>query len=181
MLKWSVAVDASLEIRPLTEADAPAWRELRLRMLRDHPDVFGSSWEEFEQQSLEEVAQRMRERNSPPDNALFGAFADGKLIGSTGLHREEGAKDRHKAMIWGVYTAPEARGKGVGHALMQAAIAQARSTPGVERLILAVATHNTAARALYVSLGFTPWGLERHALKLPDRYIDEEYFALELD
>jgi RimJ/RimL family protein N-acetyltransferase len=173
-------VDADLEIRPLTEDDALAWRELRLRMLRDHPDVFGSSWEEFERQPLEEVARRLRERNSPPDNALFGAFAGGRLIGSTGLHREEGAKDRHKAMIWGVYTAPEARGKGVGRALMNAAIARARATPGIERLILAVATHNTAARTLYVSLGFTPWGLERHALKLPDRYIDEEYFALEL-
>jgi RimJ/RimL family protein N-acetyltransferase len=174
-------LDAGLEIRPLTEADALAWRELRLRMLREHPDVFGSSWEEFERQSLEEVAQRMRERNSPPDNALFGAFLDGKLIGSTGLHREEGAKDRHKAMIWGVYSAPETRGGGVGRALMAAAIARARETPGLERVILAVATHNKAARALYVSLGFTVWGLERHALKLPDRYIDEEYFALELE
>jgi RimJ/RimL family protein N-acetyltransferase len=176
-----VYVDEGLEIRHLTEADAPAWRELRLRMLREHPDVFGSSYDEFAQQSLEEVARRMRERNSPPDNALFGAFADGKLIGSTGLHREEGAKDRHKAMIWGVYTAPEARGHGVGRELMEAAIDHARETPGVERLILAVATHNMAARALYISLGFTVWGLERHALKLPDRYIDEEYFALELD
>ena len=124
-----------LEIRPLTEDDAPAWRELRLRMLRDHPDVFGSSWEEFERQSLEEVARRMRERNSPPDNALFGAFMNGVLIGSTGLHREEGAKDRHKAMIWGVYAAPEARGRGVGRALMEAAIVRARATPGVERLV----------------------------------------------
>jgi RimJ/RimL family protein N-acetyltransferase len=174
-------LDAGLEIRPLTEADAPAWRELRLRMLRDHPDVFGSSHEEFAQQSLEEVARRMRERNSPPDNALFGAFVDGQLIGSTGLHREEGAKDRHKAMIWGVYSAPETRGRGVGRALMEAAIARARATPGVERLILAVATHNAAARSLYISLGFEPWGLERHALKLPDRYIDEEYFALDLE
>ena len=152
-----------------------------MRMLRDHTDVFGSSHEEFAQQSLEEVARRMRERNSPPDNALFGAFLDGKLVGSTGLHREEGAKDRHKAMIWGVYTAPEARGHGVGRALMLAAIDRAKATFGVERLNLAVATHNTTARNLYVSLGFTVWGLERHALKLPDRYIDEEYFALELD
>jgi len=174
-------VDAGLEIRPLTEDDALAWRELRLRMLRDHPDVFGSSHEEFERESLEEVARRMRERNSPPDNALFGAFVNGALIGTTGVHREEGAKDRHKAIIWGVYTAPEARGSGVGRALMEAAIARARKTTGVERLNLAVATHNTAARALYISLGFTSWGLERHALKLPDRYIDEEYYALELD
>jgi len=175
------SLDAGLEIRPLTEDDAPAWRELRLRMLRDHPDVFGSSHEWFAQQSLEEVAQRMRERSSPPDNALFGAFLDGKLVGSTGLHREEGAKDQHKAVIWGVYTAPEARGRGVGRALMTAAIDRARATQGVERLNLAVATHNVAARSLYIALGFTPWGLERHALKLPDRYIDEEFFALELD
>jgi RimJ/RimL family protein N-acetyltransferase len=174
-------VETQLEIRPLTEADAQEWRELRLRMLRDHPDVFGSSYEEFTQQPLEEIARRMRERNVPPDNVLFGAFEEGRLIGSTGLHREDGAKDRHKAMIWGVYSALEARGRGVGRALMNTAIARARATPGVERLTLSVATHNTAARALYISLGFRPWGVERHALKLPDRYIDEEYFALELE
>ena len=69
----------------------------------------------------------------------------------------------------------------MGRALVAAAIDRARATLGIERLTLAVATRNTAARALYVSLDFTPWGVERHGLKLPDRYIDEEHCALELE
>lgn len=49
--------------------------------------------------------------------------------------------------------APEARRRGVGAALMRAAAARARSA-GFERWMLNVKPENTAARALYASLGF---------------------------
>ena len=62
--------------------------------------------------------------------------------------------------------------------LLEAAIARARETPGVEQLILAVVTVNTPARNLYLSLGFEPYGREPLALKLGDRYLDEELMVL---
>lgn len=111
-----------MEIRVLTEADAARWRDLRLRMLREHPDAFGTSYEEALARPLETFAQRLRE----PDNWTLGAFEGEQLLGSVGLRREAGAKDRHKAMIWGMYTAPEARGRGIGKALLDEAIARAR-------------------------------------------------------
>ncbi len=54
----------------------------------------------------------------------------------------------------------------------------ARAAPGLEQIVLAVTAHNTVARSLYTSLGFQTYGLERHALKLGDRYLDEELMVL---
>jgi ribosomal protein S18 acetylase RimI-like enzyme len=166
-----------MEIRPLIEDDTIAWRELRLRMLREHPDAFGSAYEEQAPWPLERFAQRLREADAP-DNFLLGAFEDGKLVGSVAMGREEGMKNRHKAGIFSMYVAPEAHGRGVGRALLAEVIARARALPGIEQLQLAVTTHNTAARNLYAALGFAPYGVERHALKIGDRYFDEELMVL---
>lgn len=168
----------SLDIRPLTEADAAIWRELRVRMLREHPDVFGSSYEEAVTWPVERFAARLREAHGAPDSFLLGAFEDGRLVGSCGLAREPGLKDRHKAFIWGVYAAPEVRGSRVGRTLMEDAIRRAREIAGLEQLILAVAAHNEAARGLYASLGFETYGREPRALKLADRYVDEDLMVL---
>ncbi len=143
-------------------------------MPREHPDAFGTSYEEALARPLQTFAQRLRE----PDNWTFGAFEGEQLLGSVGLRREAGAKDRQKAMLWGMYTAPEARGRGIGKALLGEAIARARAVPGLEQIVLAVTAHNTAARSLYTALGFQTYGLERHALKLGDRYLDEELMVL---
>jgi ribosomal protein S18 acetylase RimI-like enzyme len=167
-----------MQIRLLTEADAEAWRALRLRMLREHPDAFGSAYEENVTRPVEAFAQRLRQAHSAPDNFILGAFDDAKLVGSAGMFRESGAKDRHKAMIFTVYVAPEVRGRGVARALLSDLIARARAAAGLEQLHLAVTTHNTPARSLYASLGFERFGLERHALKLGDRYADVELMVL---
>lgn len=60
-----------------------------------------------------------------------------------------------------MYVAHEARGRGVGRALLLAAIERARALSGVEQIHLAVTTHNSAARALYVSVGFVAYGMAR--------------------
>jgi ribosomal protein S18 acetylase RimI-like enzyme len=170
-----------MEMRPLTEADAAAWRELRLRMLREHPDAFGSSYEENVTRPVESFAQRLREAHNLPDSFILGAFEAGKLVGSAGLSREQGAKDRHKADIFSVYVAPELRGRGVARALLTELIVRARAAPGLEQLQLAVTTHSAAARSLYAALGFETYGVEHHALKLGERYFDEELMVLWLD
>jgi ribosomal-protein-alanine N-acetyltransferase len=55
---------------------------------------------------------------------------------------------------------PEARRRGRGHALMQAALATCRSR-GVSDVFLEVAADNAAARALYQSLGMVESGHRR--------------------
>ena len=167
-----------VEIRRLGIEDVDAFWALRLRALRDHPGAFGSSYEESRERSPERVRRDFAARNTGPDHATIGAFLDGRLIGMVACSREDGLKDRHKAFIWSMYVAPEARGRGVGRALMDAAVATARSWDGVEQVHLAVASDNEGARRLYRACGFTTWGVERHALKLPERYVDEDHMVL---
>jgi ribosomal protein S18 acetylase RimI-like enzyme len=166
-----------IRIRPLTEADAKRWRDLRLRMLRENPEAFGSAYEDQAAWPLDRFAQRLREANTP-DNLILGAFEGDALIGSVGMGREVGAKVRHKAGIVSVYVAPEARGRSVARALFDDIIARARTLPGLEQLYLGVGADNIAARSLYLSLGFEVYGLERHALKVGERYVDEELMVL---
>ena len=53
-----------------------------------------------------------------------------------------------------LYVAPSQRGQGLGRALMEAALATARAE-GADYIELGTGEHDTAARALYESLGFS--------------------------
>lgn len=167
-----------MEIRVLTVDDAEELRALRLRALREEPEAFGSSWEEENRRPLEQTIARLQ----ADDTTAFGGFDDtGKLVGMVRLWHQDGIKTQHKADIFSMYVAPEARGRSLGRRLLEAAIARARETPGIEQLIVAVNAANIPARTLYLSAGFQIFALEPRALKLGDRYLDEEHMLLLLN
>jgi GNAT superfamily N-acetyltransferase len=97
-----------------------------------------------------------------------------------GCVRQTALKERHKAMIWGMYVAPELRGRGVGGRLLDAVIERASGWDGVEQLILTVVPVNEAARCLYLTRGFTSYGVAPRALKYEGEYHDLEYMWLPL-
>ncbi len=165
-------------IRKLTEEDIDHLWSIRLRSLQDNPEAFGSTYEETQQRGKESYRQRLRQPHA--ETFYIGAFDEESLVGIVGFFRESGTKGQHKGYIISMYVAPEQRGRGVGKALVAEAIAQARTIPGLEQLLLAVVTTNTAARQLYRSLGFEVYGLEPRALKHGDQYWDEELMILRL-
>jgi ribosomal protein S18 acetylase RimI-like enzyme len=167
-------------IRALTEADAQTYRDIRLRMLKEEPAAFTASYEECSQRPLSSVVERLRDENNRPDNFILGAFEGEPLLGTVGLWRESGAKTRHKGNIWGMYVAPEARGQGIGRALLQEATARAKTLPALEQIQLGVVVTQTAARQLYASLGFVVFGVEKRAVKIGEAYLDEELMVLHL-
>lgn len=98
-----------------------------------------------------------------------------------GLFREQGDKQRHKGVIWGIYVAPETRGMGVGRMLLREAVKLANEMDGLEQIKLGVVTSNAKARSLYASMGFENYGLEKNSLYVNGEYYDEEFMALWLE
>ena len=159
-----------MEVRILGSSDADAFQALRLCALQTSPTAFSSS---FEEESGYEGEQVVRMLISGPYRAVFGAFVEGRIVGITGVYRDEAPKLVHKAVIWGVFVHPEFRGGGCGRLLMQTAMAHALSMPGVHHLLLSVNAKNVVAKALYESVGFESYALER-AYMIVDGVLQDE-------
>jgi ribosomal protein S18 acetylase RimI-like enzyme len=164
-----------MSVRILTRADAAAFRELRLRALKEHADAFTSSYEEDVQKPLTATEQRI---DGGDGSTFWGAFVDGRLQGIVGLAREPRRKNAHKADIVAMYVAPEAGRRGLGRALLQAVIDHARSVAGLEQLVLTVTRNNHAAFELYRTTGFMTYGVEPRAIKVAGEYFDKEHMIL---
>jgi RimJ/RimL family protein N-acetyltransferase len=168
----------SIAIRKLTPEDCAAYRSCRLDALRDSPNSFASSYEEEAQMSDEAI--RARFAAHPPESAVFGAFDGERIIGLTGIFREERKKRSHKMYIVSVFVQPEYRGQKIGSRLVETAIAHARDVDGVERIDLALESTNAAAKSLYASFGFQSWGTEPSFAKVDGIDYDEEHMSLKL-
>jgi ribosomal protein S18 acetylase RimI-like enzyme len=170
-----ITLPSDIVIRPLAEADADLYRALRLEVLRDSPDSFSASIAEEEAISDEEMVRR-----AAPDapSVTFGAFAGERLVGMATYIQNTREKTRHKGAMVAVYVAPDWRAAKLGRKLVERVIAHAQAL-GV-MLQCTVTAENVAARRLYHSLGFLPYGLERHALCVDGRFLDEELLVLDL-
>ena len=164
-------------VRILEAGDVEAFRTLRLAALRECPTAFSSSYEEECDIPLAHSAKRMAPDR---DHVIFGAFDGEQLVGSTGLAREGPRKLAHKAVIWGVYVAPAFRQRGIGRMLLQHALAHAAALPGLRRVILGANAANPAAIALYKSVGFEAFGLERAFLLVDGVLHDELHMTFEI-
>ena len=163
-----------MSVRILNSADAAAFRELRLRALKERADAFTSSYEEEVRKPLAATEERL----GAGDNTFWGAFVDGQLQGMVGLSREPRAKNRHKGDVVAMYVAPESGRRGLAKALLQAVIDHARNVIGLEQLVLSVTRSNEAARQLYRAAGFTTFGVEPRAIKVAGAYFDKERMIL---
>jgi ribosomal protein S18 acetylase RimI-like enzyme len=85
----------------------------------------------------------------------------------------------HVRQIQGLVVDARVRGHGVGRALLNAAVERARER-GAARLTLRVLGHNTPARALYASAGFTVEGVLPGEFLLNGEYVDDVLMGLRL-
>lgn len=111
------------------------------------------------------------ERHVPDDYLV--AELDGTVAGYIRLALPTPlACNRHVRQIQGLVVADEARGAGVGRALLRAAQDEARRH-GARRLTLRVLGHNTPARRLYESEGFVVEGVLPEEFLLDGTYVDD--------
>jgi ribosomal protein S18 acetylase RimI-like enzyme len=108
------------------------------------------------------------------------AELEGEVVGYVRLGRRAPvpASD-HVLAINGIAVGPAAQGRGVGRALLDAAIAEARNRGG-RKLTLRVLAPNLAARRLYDSAGFVVEGVLHEEFRLEGRYVDDVLMALDL-
>lgn len=111
------------------------------------------------------------ERHAPEDHLV--AELDRRIVGYIRLAFPTPlACNAHVRQIQGLAVAEEARGRGVGRALIRAAVEEARRR-GARRLTLRVLGHNTPARKLYAAEGFAVEGLLPEEFLLDGEYVDD--------
>jgi len=121
-----------------------------------------------------------RQRIDAGDLVYLVAEVGGKVVGSCTIGRvgpTASAEDGHVAEL-GILVAQEMRGKGVGSALLERALTEARGK--FEIVFLSVFSFNRGAQRLYERFGFSLCGHLPRVVKRGDQYLDEERMVRDL-
>lgn len=167
-----------LEIRPLLPEEAAAFVALRREALETEPLAFAASPED--DRGLSEDFMRTS-LSDPAEAAVLGAFEGERLLGIAGVGRYAKRKQRHRALVWGMYVSAAGRGRGLGRRLLTAAVERARAWPGIRQVHISVTDAAPQALRLYRRAGFREWGVEPRALEADGRAVDERHLVLDLD
>lgn len=167
-----IAARANHAIRPIDRTNgaipstvvAVEIREVRPEEYEDAGRVTASAWQEFlpaePSPEWEAYLARIADiRGRAGRTVVLGAFEDGRPLGTVTLEvdhkievdRDPLAPDAANVRMLGV--APEARRRGIGRALMEAAMAEARGR-GKRVLTLNTGERMRSAMAMYESMGF---------------------------
>lgn len=134
---------ARIEIRRLHRSDRDAWDAL----WRAYLEFYGAAY-------AEQTAQTTWDRFHDPAEPMvaLGAFEDGALLGIVHfiLHRSTWTPADY-CYLQDLYTREDARGRGVGKALIEAVCARAKEA-GAGRVYWLTHETNATARALYDTL-----------------------------
>ncbi len=152
-----------MHITALAPTDAAAYRALMLEAYEQAPDAFTTTAAERRAEPESWWVRRIGSADGPASS--FGAWEGDRLVGTVALEYALKPKTRHAALLLGLYVQPAARGRGVGLALMQAAIAAASARSEVLALNLTLTEGNAAALRLYRACGFVAWGTQPHAIR----------------
>jgi L-phenylalanine/L-methionine N-acetyltransferase len=119
-------------------------------------------------------AEMWRKRVSEKPENLYSlvACADGEVVGNLGLETQPTRwRRRHVGQI-GMAVRDDWQGKGIGTALMEAALDLADNWLNLTRVELSVFTENAAAIALYEKFGFEVEGTHRRYAFRNGEYVD---------
>lgn len=139
-----------IELKILENKDWKEWRSLRRAALAEAPEAFGSTLEEWSGDG--DTEERWRARlDGVAHNVL--AELDGRHVGMVSITSPVDG-DVEVISMW---VAPEARGRGVGDALMRH-VREWAAEIGAARIVLDVRAANVHATSLYRRHGFVDVG-----------------------
>ncbi len=113
---------------------------------------------EYELGNQDVVGEGMKAREYYENGGLFVAEDDGEIVGCVAYEPWGEGRCRMKRM----YVLDEARGKGIGRALAEMTMAEAKKA-GYTTMVLDTTKSMDAARKLYASLGFEEWDADYKA------------------
>ncbi|MCG5433596.1 GNAT family N-acetyltransferase [Mycobacterium sp. MYCO198283] len=137
----------TVRVDKLTVAEWQAFARLRLRALSD---AFGLD-DPLYRREAQFTAGQWRRRIA--EHAQFVVYVHNHPVGLIAGHRE----NADTVYLYSLWLAPEARGRNLSHALVDAALTWAREQQ-VRAVTLRVAVDNDVARGLYETFGFTRVG-----------------------
>lgn len=159
-------------IQRLSIKDAKQFQEIKLQGLRTDPEAFVATWEELQNQSSEQIKNRLQ------TEYILGAFSKQKLIGTLHLIQQEKQKFSHIGILGGMYIDPLYRGLGIGKMLLVEMLTYIKSLNKYYSLQLKVITSNSTAIKLYESFGFIRWATEENALHYNGNYWGQYHYML---
>jgi GNAT superfamily N-acetyltransferase len=110
----------------------------------------------------------------------WGVFDGNRLVGKLTIDALPYDSLKHVFWLHAVYLHPDARGRGAGVALLEAALAAARAN-GATRAALWVNSENAPARRLYERAGFRETGRVPQGITVQGQEMDDVLMTLALD
>ena len=114
-----------------------------------------------------------------PNAAVFVAELDGRIVGRLSIARDQHPASHHVADL-GLMVAAGARRRGIGSALLAAAVEWARAS-GIRKLELHVFPWNEPAIRLYERFGFEREGYRNAHYRRGREYVDAILMAYPID
>ena len=139
-----------IELRRLTVDDWRLWRDVRLRALAEAPYAFGSTLAQWQGEG-HDLEARWRARLEEVPLNVVAVTEDGSSLGQVSGW---GPDDDGRVEVISMWVDPEARGTGVGEALIGAVLQGAREEQGAPAVVLSVKAGNRRAIELYERMGF---------------------------
>jgi len=169
-----------ITIHRLAPADLADYKALRDTMLAAHPSAFSSDVLEGLSRSPESYRARLGLERSEGGEFTLGAWSGAGLVGAISCERDGRVKVRHIGHVIGMMVRDEVQGRGVGRALLDACLVEARRATGLEMLTLTVTAGNEAATRLYERAGFIRYGSLPRAICVGGTYYAKDQMVLTL-